>query len=148
MRSEVIIFKQGSRYKNLKAYLLIAENFPLPIILPEFMNLKPFIMPTDRIKQLQRFYEEDPGDPFNLYALALEFRDSDPAKSKVFFEKLLRVHKDYLPAYYHAAKHFQDLGEKEKAVSTYEEGIALARKVNDSKTARELQSAYDEMMFE
>lgn len=34
----VIIFKQGSRYKNLKAYRLIAGNFTFQLILPEFIN--------------------------------------------------------------------------------------------------------------
>ena len=30
-------------------------------------------MGTDRIRQLEKFYEEDPLDPFNIYALALEY---------------------------------------------------------------------------
>ena len=105
-------------------------------------------MATDRIKQLEKFYEEDPLDPFNSYALALEYLHSDPHRSRSLFETLLENHEDYLPTYYHAARLYHDLGEKEKAIRTYEEGIALARKRNDAKTLRELQSAYDEMMFE
>ncbi len=32
------IFKQGSRYKNLKGYRLIIKNFTFQLILPEFIN--------------------------------------------------------------------------------------------------------------
>ena len=75
-------------------------------------------MSTDRIKQLEKFYEEDPRDPFNSYALALEYLHSDPSRSRSLFETLLQNHKDYLPTYYHAARLYQDLGEKEKAIRT------------------------------
>ena len=105
-------------------------------------------MPSDRISQLQQFYEEDSSDPFNIYALALEYLKYDSAKSKSLFESLLTLHGEYLPTYYHAAKLYQETGEKEKAISVFAKGIALARKLNDTKTLRELRSAYDEMMFE
>ena len=105
-------------------------------------------MPTDRIKQLQQFYEEDPRDPFNLYALALEYLKSDATKSIQFFETLLLNHPDYLPTYYHAAKLYQETGDRERAIKVFEDGISLARKVNNPKALRELQSAYDEMMFD
>ena len=101
-----------------------------------------------RIEQLQQFYEDDPADPFNLYALALEYLKFDQEKSAVFFEKLLQEHKEYLPTYYHAAKFFQEHGQREKAADIFETGIELAKKKNDSKALRELRSAYDEMMFE
>ena len=98
-------------------------------------------MSADRLKQLQKFYEEDPLDPFNLYALALEYLKVDLALSRKHFQLLLANHPAYLPTYYHAAKLFHDTGDREGA-------IALARKNNDVKTLRELRSAYDEMMFE
>ena len=105
-------------------------------------------MPTDRIKQLQQYCEEDPSDPFNFYALALEYLSIDTAKTRELFDTLLERHSDYLPTYYHAAKFFQDLGENDKAALIYEVGLALAKKLDDSKALRELRSAYDEMMFE
>ncbi len=105
-------------------------------------------MATDRIKQLEKFHEEDPLDPFNSYALALEYLNSDPGKSKLLFEALLRDHKEYLATYYHAARLFQEIGEKEKAIRTYEDGISLARIKGDRKALRELQSAYDELLFD
>lgn len=105
-------------------------------------------MATERIKQLERFFAEEPGDPFNRYALALEYRHVDPEKARSFFEALLQEHPDYLPAYYHAAQFFQISGDRPKAIRLFEEGISLARKTNDLKTLRELRSALDEMTFE
>ena len=105
-------------------------------------------MSADRLKQLQKFYEEDPLDPFNLYALALEYLKVDLALSRKHFQLLLANHPAYLPTYYHAAKLFHDTGDREGAIAVFENGIALARKNNDVKTLRELRSAYDEMMFE
>lgn len=105
-------------------------------------------MSTERLKLLHQFYEEDPADPFNSYALALEYLNVDPDKSLAFFDILLKEHAEYLPTYYHAARFFQDRGEKERAIHAYERGISLARSVGDSKALRELRSAYDEFMFE
>lgn len=105
-------------------------------------------MSTDRLTQLEKFYEEDPKDPFNAYALALEYQKNDTEKARLFFELLLREHKNYLPTYYHAAQLFLALDEREKAVAVLENGIALARAQQDAKTQRELQSVYDELLFE
>ena len=105
-------------------------------------------MNADRLKQLEEFYREEPDDPFNVYALALEYQKSNTDKAAEFFDLLLRKHAEYLPAYYHAAKFFQDLGHKERDIDTYEKGIELAAKVKDQKALRELRSAYDEFMFE
>ena len=105
-------------------------------------------MSGSRLDRLLQFYHDEPGDPFNLYALALEYLKHDHIKSLEFFNTLLTEHPDYLPAYYHAAKLYQDIDQKNLAISTYEKGIALARKKNDHKTVRELQSAYDELIYE
>jgi tetratricopeptide (TPR) repeat protein len=105
-------------------------------------------MPSDRIAQLEQFYEDDPNDPFNLYALALEYLKVDPAISGAHFESLMESHPQYLPAYYHAAKLYHEKGEKQKAISVFEKGIQLAQQLNDTKTLRELRSALDELMFE
>lgn len=104
-------------------------------------------MTTNRLEQLLAYYREDPNDPFNLYALALEYQKHDVAKAKEYFDRLLQQHEGYVATYYHAARLYQDLGEKEKAAQVYEKGIAVARGHNDLKAMRELKSAYDELMF-
>jgi tetratricopeptide (TPR) repeat protein len=105
-------------------------------------------MSRARLDQLLLYYKEDPNDPFNLYALALEYQKSDLHKAREYFDLLLTKHEDYIPTYYHAAKVYQDLNEKAKAIEVYEKGIVQAKKQVNMKAARELQSAYDELMFE
>ena len=99
------------------------------------------------MEQLLEFYQEQPDDPFNIYALALEYLKTDEGKARHFFELLLSRHEDYIPTYYHAAKLYADLGDRERAIATFEKGISQATKFNDSKAARELKSAYDEFLF-
>jgi hypothetical protein len=102
-------------------------------------------MPT-RLDLLHQFLEEDPHDPFNIYALALEYQKSNPAMAKEFYDKLLTEHKTYLPTYYHAANLYLDLDLKEEAATILREGMILARQQNELKTMRELQTVYDEVM--
>ena len=101
-----------------------------------------------RLDQLLLYYKEDPNDPFNLYALALEYQKFDRLKAKEYFDLLLSEHEDYVATYYHAAKLYVDLEQKDKAIALYEKGIFVAKKLQDAKAARELQSAYQELMFE
>jgi lipoprotein NlpI len=105
-------------------------------------------MSLSRIELLKQYYQQDPNDPFNVYALAIEYLKSDVQRSKEYFNELLEKHSDYLPSYYHAAKLFADMNEKEKAIEVYEKGIVLAKTKKEFKALRELQSAYDELMFE
>ena len=102
----------------------------------------------NRLELLLKYYEDDPKDPFNVYALAIEYLKSDAEKSRELFDKVMLEHPDYVPTYYHAAKLYQEIGEKEKAISIYEKGIAIALKNKETKAHRELKSAYDELMFE
>lgn len=105
-------------------------------------------MNQNRLEQLIKFYQEDPSDPFILYGLALEYQKTDNKKSEQLFDRLLEVFPEYLPAYYHSAKLKVTLGKGTSAITIYQNGIALAKKQNDSSTERELQSAYNELMFE
>jgi tetratricopeptide (TPR) repeat protein len=103
---------------------------------------------SDRLKQLTEFYNEDPNDPFNIYGLALEYLKTDSLKSLELFEKLIANHPDYVPTYYHAARLLQDLNERARAIEVYQKGMLIARKANNNKALRELQSAHDELVFE
>ena len=72
-------------------------------------------MNNHRLSQLLTFYEEDPTDPFNLYALAL---------------------------YYPAAQFFAERNDEDAARAVFEQGIVLAASTGQEKTHRELQAAY------
>jgi Tfp pilus assembly protein PilF len=101
-----------------------------------------------RLQQLEEYYHEDPRDPFNIYGLALEYLKTDMSRSIVLFDELLNFHPEYIPTYYHAAKLYTDLNDKDRAIAIYEKGIELAKKSGEQKALRELQSAYNELIFE
>ncbi|WP_291785570.1 tetratricopeptide repeat protein [Cecembia sp.] len=101
-----------------------------------------------RIEMLQSFAEQEPENPFNWYALALEFQNSEPDKAANLYHKLLKVHKGYLPTYYHAAAFFAENGDLDLAKKIYEEGITLALEKNESNTLRELKNSYQNFLFE
>jgi tetratricopeptide (TPR) repeat protein len=98
-------------------------------------------MNNDRIQQLIRFVQEEPGDPFNVYALAMEFISGQPEQARLHFDQLLTNHPHYLPTYYHAAALYGEMNERNRAALLYEKGIELARAQNNAKTLLELQRA-------
>lgn len=98
-------------------------------------------MNADRIDQLTRYVEEEPAEPFNVYALAMEYVNGQPQQARHYFDQLLTEHPNYLPTYYHAASLYADLDERDKAAELYEKGIALARAQDNEKTLQELQRA-------
>lgn len=105
-------------------------------------------MNSERLNQLQKFTEDDPGDPFNWYALALEYLHSNPAEALQLLDKLLREFENYLPTYYIAATQWAYQGNLETAAGIFRKGIQLAEQQKDSKTANELRSGLEEILFE
>ncbi|UII31573.1 tetratricopeptide repeat protein [Fulvivirga ulvae] len=105
-------------------------------------------MNSSRLNQLLDFLKEDPNDPFTLYAIATEYRSGDIDKSRTYYEQLLTDHPDYLPTYYHAAQLYQQLELIPLAKQTFENGIELAKKQGNALSLRELQNAYNELLFE
>ena len=103
-------------------------------------------MNSERVKQLLKFLQQEPEDPFILYALANEYLGHDLEKSKEYFDQLLTHHPHYLPTYYHAGHLYLKLEEVTKARQIYEKGIDLARQQNDQLALRELSSVYDQIV--
>jgi len=104
-------------------------------------------MNDHRLEQLLSFYREDPNDPFNIYALANEYKSSLPHKALKYFEVLLLKHPKYIATYYHLAHLYIELEADDKAKSTFEKGIVIASKNNESLALRELKSAYEEFLM-
>jgi tetratricopeptide (TPR) repeat protein len=100
-------------------------------------------MNSERIKLLEQYLEDDPTDPFNLYALALEYQKQNPSKAASLFELLLARHPDYLPTYYIAGNFYADQAQNEKALEILRRGMALAKSKGENNTTSELQSAID-----
>jgi tetratricopeptide (TPR) repeat protein len=101
-----------------------------------------------RLEQLEEFAKADPEDPFNLYALALEYQKSDRHKALAIFNDLTTHHDKYIPTYYHFGKLCIDVGDPEKAKMIFEKGIVLAGQHKELKAMRELKAALDELMHD
>lgn len=101
----------------------------------------------NRIAALEKFLEEDPHDPFNYYALALELLKTDRQKAGALFDSLLKKFPDYLPTYYPYAHWMIEENETARAEELFAEGIRRAQAANDAKTARELQAAYTDFKY-
>lgn len=97
-------------------------------------------MNNDRLEHLLKFLKEDPDDPFNIYCLANEYKNSDAVEAFKYYKELLNNHPTYLPTYYHAAELHINNNEIEKAEKVITDGIELAIKQNDQLALRELRN--------
>jgi tetratricopeptide (TPR) repeat protein len=93
------------------------------------------------LEQLEKFAQEDPDDPFNHYALALEYLKRDVNKAERLFEQLTIQHHGYVPTYYQLGHLYAEQGKVEQALSTFERGIVAAREAGDQKALREMEAA-------
>jgi tetratricopeptide (TPR) repeat protein len=101
-------------------------------------------MNSVRIKMLEQFIAEDPNDPFNYYALALELVKTDKARAKEIFDHLISSHPAYVPSYYQAALLYLELSLTEEATRIIEKGIVKAMEQSNTKAASELHSLLNE----
>lgn len=100
-----------------------------------------------RLEQLKQFAAEEPHDPFNYYALALEYLKSNPDEAQGIFKNLLISHPDYLPTYYPYAQLLAERKENALAEQTFQNGIEAAKNAGDVKTMRELQAALTDWQY-
>lgn len=105
-------------------------------------------MSFSRLEMLEKFYVEDPNDPFNAYALAMEYRNTDPTKAMKYFDELLEKHPSYLATYYQAAQLAFENANIDKAHKLYALGIELATHQQQHKTLKELRGALQLMLDE
>ena len=101
-------------------------------------------MMSNRLEELQAFLKESPNDPFLKYALTTEYKKiGDAAKTLAGFQDLHDHHPDYVGAYYHFAKFLEERGEKEKALTIYQEGMERAQAARNRHAYSELLGAYN-----
>lgn len=101
-------------------------------------------MQNTRLAKLLEFLESDPNDSFILYALATEYNSlNDREKALSYYLRLVSEHPQYVGTYYHLGKLYEKDGRKEDAISTYQQGITVARSKRDMHALAELQGAYN-----
>jgi tetratricopeptide (TPR) repeat protein len=85
-----------------------------------------------------------PGDPFLLYAVALEHKNSGQwATSVDYLQRTIAADAGYCYAYYQLGEVLEQAGDVAGAATAYRTGIAQARAKGDAKALSELQQALD-----
>lgn len=100
----------------------------------------------DRIEQLKKMLQAEPGDAFCMYGLALEYAkrgESDEAVS--WFDRTIAADPRQCYAYFHKAKAQQEAGAMDSARETLGTGLKQARAIGDVKAASEIEAFLDEL---
>ena len=99
-------------------------------------------MATNRLNILIKMLEADPEDSFVRYALAKEYEKTDDLTMALAHFLILRS-KDpnYVGLYYHLGKLYETLNDTSNALLVYEDGISLAKKLNEHHALSELNNA-------
>ena len=85
---------------------------------------------------------KEPNDVFLNYALAMEhLATSDFTDAETQFKKVLDINATYLPCFYQLGQVNEKLGNNEKAISYYKQGVEIAKSQNDTKALGELNEA-------
>ena len=101
-----------------------------------------------RIERIIEFLKQQPKDNFLRHALALEYMKlEDFEKAKSLFLEILTDSPDYIGSYYHLAKCLVTLQEVDSAIEWYEKGMAAAKAAKDDHSYRELQAAYEDLVY-
>ena len=100
-----------------------------------------------RIEKLLEYMKTSDKDSFLQHALALEYiKIDDDAAARILFENLLENDPGYVGSYYHLGRLLERAGENDKAIATYENGIAAAKVAGDNHAKNELQMALDDLV--
>ncbi|MEQ8627010.1 tetratricopeptide repeat protein [Ekhidna sp.] len=105
-------------------------------------------MNSDRISLFKQFIKEEPANPFNKYALAMEYYETQPEESLSLLRSLLADHPDYLPTYFKAAHLLWESESWDDADEVFQKGIKLAEEQKDQKALQELKAAYLNFEFD
>ncbi len=102
----------------------------------------------DRINILKEYILNEPENPFNHYALAMEYSGNCKKDAQIILEMLIAKHPSYLATYYQLAALYVYFGENELAKKIYIEGISIAQIQSNEKTLKELKGAYQMLLDE
>lgn len=105
-------------------------------------------MNQNRIHQLLEWLESEPHDAFNLYALAMEYKEEMPEKAIEYLVQIYKTQPSYTAIYYHLAELYNVLKNKEKAEEVYKIGIQICREQKEQHALAELQNAYQNFLYE
>ncbi len=90
--------------------------------------------------------EQNPGDAFARYGLAMELVNTgDPAGAVEQFALLLLHNPNYTAGYFHGGQTLEKLGRTSEAKEMYTRGIDVAQASGDAHTRAELEGALSQI---
>lgn len=101
---------------------------------------------SNRLQMLTEFLQQNPGDAFARYGLAMEYAkagQTDQALTE--FGKLLDLHPDYTNGYFMAAQTLERKGRTPEAKSMLEKGIAAAQRTGNKHALAEMNGMLEEL---
>ncbi len=101
---------------------------------------------SDRLKSLLELYSKDPNDSFVAYGIALEhISEGKYEQAEKYLTSLMERDPDYVPAYMQLARVKENLNKIEEAKEVYRNGIKVAKKNNELRTATEMEEFLSEL---
>jgi tetratricopeptide (TPR) repeat protein len=101
-------------------------------------------MSGTRLDALKSMVEQNPGNSFLRYGLAMEYRNTGDLEGAVReFRGLIAADPDYHAAYFHGGQTLERLGRLDEARSLYETGVAVTRRKGEQHALSEMQGALD-----
>ena len=99
-------------------------------------------MANARIDILKSMVEQNPGDAFGRYGLAMEYVNGGDLEAAVEqFQALLEHNPNYAAGYFHGGQTLEKLGRTGDARELYARGIEVTGRTGDGHTRSELEGA-------
>lgn len=99
---------------------------------------------AERLDQLMKLYDADPGDPFVTYAIAMEYMKTGEYEAAIhWLDETIKLDAGYSYAYYQKALAIQKHGRLDDAKAAVAAGLEQAQKAGDQKAVAELRDLLD-----
>ena len=100
----------------------------------------------NRLQMLSEFLEQNPGDAFARYGLAMEYSKAGQIEQALEqFNKLLQLHPDYTNGYFMAAQTLEREGRTPEAKTMLESGIEAAKRTGNKHALSEMSGMLEEI---
>jgi predicted Zn-dependent protease len=100
----------------------------------------------DRFAMLNEILEQNPGDTFARYGLAMEYSKSGRVEEAMAeFGKLLTASPDYTPGYFMAAQTLAAANRVDEAKKMLGDGIASAKRAGNAHAQSEMEGMLGEL---
>ena len=99
-----------------------------------------------RLQMLTQFLEQNPGDAFARYGLAMEYSKAGQAEQALAeFKKLLELHPDYTNGYFMAAQTLERNGRTDEAKQMLQNGVEAAKRTGNKHALSEMSGMLEEI---